>query len=173
MEAIISQNPLLEASWSLLGASWEPLGCLLGPRSEKSFELPVFWVSTWEPKSTQVGSKIQEKSTSKNKMTLKRFLPIYWMLFIDSHFKARIEGFVKNNIFPKENHDSYNSEIKLKFKIRLREPFETDRFRSKKPSKLEVKIHKNRSKIEYRKLSQIFFDFCGRIAHNRNEGWGD
>ena len=98
----------------------------------------------------------------KKQIDFETIFPIFLMFFIDSHFKARIEGFVKNSIFPKEHHDFYNSEIKLKFKIRLREFSKLIDFRSKKPSKLEVKIHKNRSKIEYRKLSQMFFDFGGR-----------
>ena len=97
------------------------------------------------------------------------------MFFIDAHFKAKIKGFVKNSIFLSENHDFYNSEIKLKFNIRLREFSKLIDFRSKKPSKLEVKIHKNRSKIEYRKLSQIFIEKCrrGEISPRDLGGRGD
>ena len=86
------------------------------------------------------------------------------MFFIDSHFKARIEGFVKNSILLEENHDFYNSEIKLKFKIRLREPFEINRFFGPK------NLPKGRSTIKIN--LKIHIENCLKFA-SKNAGWGE
>ena len=62
------------------------------------------WSPTWVPKSTQVGSKILEKSISKPTLILKRVFFVFFIFFIDFHVIAKIVDFVKNSVFPKENH---------------------------------------------------------------------
>jgi len=75
----------LGASWALLGASWTPLGRNL----EKKQLHSDFGAPTWRPKSSQVSSKIVEKSMLKNKLILMRFLLMCFAFFNDFHFGAK------------------------------------------------------------------------------------
>ena len=61
----------------------------------------------------------------------------------------------------RSNHDFCTSDLKLNLKIRQQELFENIDLGFKKPFKMEVKIHKKRSKIDYLRLSKIFFEKCG------------
>ena len=56
---------LLGLSWGAFGMLLEPLGRLLDASCEKKQLVSVFWAPTWDPKSSQVGSKIIQRSTSK------------------------------------------------------------------------------------------------------------
>ena len=88
----------------VLGALLGPLGRLLDATCEKAWVHPLCWGPTWTPKSTQVGSKILEKSFSKQTLILKRVFYVFFTFFIDFQVQAKITDFVKNSVFPKENH---------------------------------------------------------------------
>ena len=102
----------LGRSWGTLGCSWDVLGALLG-RSwtplgrnlEKIQKNSVFWRPTWTPKSTQVGSKSIKNRRQKKQLIFKRFVLVFLMFSIDFHFEAKNVDFVKNSVFPRENHD--------------------------------------------------------------------
>ena len=115
-----------------LGRSWDALGTLLG-RYLKNKQLEhKFWAPTWVPKSSQVGSKILKKCMSKRTLILKRFVLVFFIIFIDFHVKAKIVDFMKYCIFPKENH------VFLEFRILWgphflnTQPFLNNRFRGQK-----------------------------------------
>ena len=91
----------LGRSWGTLGRSWGALGRNLGKIQKNS----VFWRPTWTPKSTQVGSKSIKNRRQKKQLIFKRFVLVFLMFSIDFHFEAKNVDFVKNSVFPRENHD--------------------------------------------------------------------
>ena len=135
---------LLGRSWdalgtlgSLLGASWTPLGrylenCWGGPRS---------WGSTWEPKSTQVGSKILKKKRVKTNIDFEAFFVVLFMFFFDFHGRTKIVDFEKIAFSLRKNTFFGVQTVLGKTHVwTLRLSTESD-FRAKKPSKMKVKIH--------------------------------
>ena len=98
----------LGRSWGTLGRSWDVLGALLG-RSwtplgrnlEKRSFRSVFWASIWRPKSTQVGSKIWEKSISKQTLILKRLFLSFVLVFYRFPLRSKNVDFVNNSVSPK------------------------------------------------------------------------
>ena len=76
MDDKISQNPLLEASWSFLGASWGVLGATWAHLGKKAAcapcALPLF--------EANLGHKIQQKS---KKINVKKEHVLRYVFFID------------------------------------------------------------------------------------------
>ena len=127
----------LGALGGLLGASWTPLGRNL----EKMQFRSVFWSPTWRPKSTQVGSKILEKSISKKTSVFKHFFyrifrVLHWFLL-----RSKNLDFLKNSIFPRENHVFWEFRFLWQGTFLNSQPFKKINLDSKKPSKIGVKIH--------------------------------
>ena len=78
---------------------------------------------------------------SKQTLILKRFFLVLFMFFIDFHVKAKIDDFVKNSVFPRENHVFWSSEFPGGNAFLNSQPFEKIRFGVQNPGKIAVKIH--------------------------------
>ena len=150
----------LGRSWGTLGRSWDALGALLGAswttlgrNLEKCRGEWRSWGPTWRPKSTQVGSKILEKSISKQTLILKRLFLSFVPVFYRFPLRSKNVDFVKNSVFPRENHDFWSSDFMWQNTFLNSKTFQKIYFFARKPSKMNVQIHENLSKIRYENLS--------------------
>ena len=110
---------LLGHSWALLGRSWGSLGALLGAswaplgrNLEISLGTPTFWAPTWRPKSNQVGSKIYQKSITKNDLISQTIFNIFSTI-LHEFWTPKIDVFLIDFLLQIENVNLWKLAFRL------------------------------------------------------------